>query len=1241
MPTAGARLITGPLNLRYKWVSNGTTLDSDSCPAIERSMPQSLSLSLPLIVTSRGQINTVQPLGCPSMIVASASEATARRVVRRQLIKACRDATGSELIQQFVRGRPEQGSVTVELAPVRRQLEWRRPIELSLPTFRWRQGPELVVSYVPALDLTVVASPQTDVPRLVSEQIRSALRRHDYWSLRALALLDGNVESRLQPDQLMVQVPTPAELARRNEKASEEKNPVLRRVATRLRRNDLTPAFYREREVGLLGELLHGADAKSVLLVGPSGVGKTAIFHQWFRQLPRETSIAAWATDGSRLISGQTGFGMWQQQCLQMADEASRYPTVLHLGNLVELTESGRLSGSGGCASLLAPRIASGSIVVVIECTAEQLTRVRRQEPRIIAAITPLVIDEPTAEQTRNILLESAASWKPVDVTAEMRRRQKRKRRRETDRAVDSGVRPKDSARTRANLASEHQGRSTDPMVIEPEALEILDRLQRRFPTDSASPGRALSFFRTLTGQARLSGAAVIEAFGRQTGLPRFLIDEGVRPDLDEIARELSARVLGQPLVIEALVDVIATMAADLSRSDRPLASLMLIGPTGVGKTETAKALARLVYSDASRLVRIDMSELSTPLAAGRLIGDAVHPEGVLTSAVRAQPFSLVLLDEFEKAHRSVFDLLLQVLGEGRLTDGRGRTADFRNSIIMMTSNLGVDSFRDVTTGLVETQREDRVRRHFEKQLRSFLRPEMFNRIDQVLSYDPLDRDSVRKIAEKQISDLSARDGWISYGRELVVAEPVVDLVCRDGYQPQFGARPLARQIEQRIVTPMARKLCQTRHAVRHDVDVRLAGSAGTSAVARMVTPSPKSKSRRDVTRVIEDTVVLRRRCQGFDSSDAVRRIRNEQTRITRQLKVELRRAKDREAKAKIKASPMAVHRLGLRKLLQDVDRARDAVDRLECDLLTRFYSAEPIHVVDSERELSTAREQVWDILCQLLSQTLIDRQQIVLVISGKQLSIARRLIAAYARIAVDQQWSLMVHALRPRIKGRSLIEDEVLDAEGWGRKPAFRVTSRAQDRPRPDPEDQATSRFLEVLGQGFPFDGPTAFPPSPSDTAQEEAWADKGNAGADKVVQSAPNLIAYPLEDFDRLYPLPRGTLAVMLSLKGNAVEFMLRGEAGIHTFSTTEGGKRDEQTLLVDCHIGRAIQYVAPARLANRKFDAAGVPRRHYNLIEKMVTDLADDREVRVKMDREGKWLLPLVKDEAERRIWSELDS
>ena len=296
---------------------------------------------------------------------------------------------------------------------------------------------------------------------------------------------------------------------------------------------------------------------------------------------------------------------------------------------------------------------------------------------------------------------------------------------------------------------------------MDPEAIDTLDKLHRRYATYSAFPGRPLRFLRNLlTDAARridmmIWSEDITTAFSQETGLPLWLLEPSARLDLQAAHAWFAQRVIGQEQAVAAVVDLLATVKAELSRPGRPIASLLFIGPTGVGKTEMAKSLAEFLYQDPRRMTRIDMSEYADPLAADRLIGGA-GGEGLLTAKVREQPFGVVLLDEFEKAHLRLFDLLLQVLGEGRLTDAAGRLADFRNSVVIMTLNLGVDSFGRAAAGFAGPTPSGDAPEHFTREVERFLRPEMFNRIDRIITFMPLEKAALRQIARRELRSWSA-----------------------------------------------------------------------------------------------------------------------------------------------------------------------------------------------------------------------------------------------------------------------------------------------------------------------------------------------------------------------------------------------------------------------------------------------------------------------------------------------------
>lgn len=290
---------------------------------------------------------------------------------------------------------------------------------------------------------------------------------------------------------------------------------------------------------------------------------------------------------------------------------------------------------------------------------------------------------------------------------------------------------------------------------------------------------------------------------GKWTGIPVARLLEGEREKLVHMEERLADRVAGQQQAVEAVSNAVRRARAGLSDPRRPMGSFLFLGPTGVGKTELAKALAAFLFDDENALVRIDMSEYMERHAVSRLVGAppgyvGYEEGGQLTEAVRRRPYAVVLLDEIEKAHPEVFNILLQVLDDGRLTDGQGRTVDFRNTVIIMTSNLGSDIILEEDQA---AQREAMIA----EVLRQSLRPEFLNRIDEVITFSRLTPTELRLIVRFQLKDLEAR---LEERRiQLVIDDEALDLLAQRGYQPEYGARPLRRVIQRSLGDPLAVKL--------------------------------------------------------------------------------------------------------------------------------------------------------------------------------------------------------------------------------------------------------------------------------------------------------------------------------------------------------------------------------------------------------------------------------------------------
>jgi len=295
------------------------------------------------------------------------------------------------------------------------------------------------------------------------------------------------------------------------------------------------------------------------------------------------------------------------------------------------------------------------------------------------------------------------------------------------------------------------------------------------------------------------------------TGIPVTRMMETERAKLLVLEERLHQRVVGQDEAVEAVSNAVRRNRSGLQDPNRPIGSFIFLGPTGVGKTELCKALAEVLFDDENAMVRVDMSEFMERHTVSRLIGAppgyvGYEEGGRLTEAVRRRPYCVVLLDEIEKAHRDVFNVLLQVLDDGRLTDSHGRTVDFTNTIIVMTSNIGSQMIQQISQ---EGGSEEEVRSAVRGALQSSFLPEFLNRIDEIIIFHPLDRNQIRRIVGLQIERLAKQ--LEGHGMRLEVTDAALDAIAREGYDPIYGARPLKRAIQQKIQNPLAAEILKGR----------------------------------------------------------------------------------------------------------------------------------------------------------------------------------------------------------------------------------------------------------------------------------------------------------------------------------------------------------------------------------------------------------------------------------------------
>jgi ATP-dependent Clp protease ATP-binding subunit ClpB len=385
----------------------------------------------------------------------------------------------------------------------------------------------------------------------------------------------------------------------------------------------------------------------------------------------------------------------------------------------------------------------------------------------------------------------------------------------EREKELIDSIRQTKEAIEQARMEGERAEREGDLQRVAEIRYGTLVELERQLADGNQALASLQSDRKMLNEE--VSEEDVADVVAQWTGIPVARLLEGEMQKLVRLEEHLHERVVGQDKAVTAVANAIRRSRAGMQDPNRPIGSFLFLGPTGVGKTELARALADYLFDDDRAIVRIDMSEYQERHTVSRLVGAppgyvGYEEGGQLTEAVRRRPYSVVLLDEMEKAHGDVFNILLQLLDDGRLTDGHGRTVDFRNAIVIMTSNLGSAVFQDPS--MTPEQREEAVL----EEVRTYFRPEFINRIDEIVVFEPLGQAQIREIVEIQLRGLRAR--LADRNIELEVTDAALDHLAAVGYDPSFGARPLRRAIQRELQDPLALELLSGGIADGHTVAV-------------------------------------------------------------------------------------------------------------------------------------------------------------------------------------------------------------------------------------------------------------------------------------------------------------------------------------------------------------------------------------------------------------------------------------
>ncbi|WP_437288533.1 AAA family ATPase [Sorangium sp. So ce406] len=600
-------------------------------------------------------------------------------------------------------------------------------------------------------------------------------------------------------------------------------------LTQRAAQGDLDGGAPRSPQREQLALLLGAGRAQPVIVVGPPGCGKTTLIHRAVLDLLEADGYAAHrnldrardvvAVSGRRIIAGMSHLGDWEKRCVELVEDARSRGAILVVDDLHHFGRIGRSRESErSLADFFRGPLSRREIVMVGECSPEAFRLLEQEAPSFAALFTPLFLPEATPSETFRLMVREVRA-----------------------------------------LEQRHAAR------VSPYALRTILDLGGSLLSAQALPGKAMDLLREVvraTGrpapaaeQAAARGPRpvgshdVLRLLSQKTGVPGLLLGGDEPLDAGALEEEIGRRVIGQPEAVRAAADLVARIKAGLVDPRRPYGVYLFTGPTGTGKTELARCMAELIYGGASRLLRLDMSEHSGPDAPARLIGDRYAPDGILTQRAREQPFSLVLLDEIEKAHPSVHSLLLQLFEDGRLTDAAARPAHFNHAVVVMTSNLGARARPSLGfggAGLSEARAlaaAEEAAQEVARAVREFFPPELFNRIDRVVPFRPLTPQVAVRVAEKELDKLLCRRGLTERSVFVRRGAGVAERIAREAFVAEDGARSVKRFVEDEIGSLLSDALAGSAPAAMQLLRIHTRGAPAEDGAAPAASPAPPSPS--------------------------------------------------------------------------------------------------------------------------------------------------------------------------------------------------------------------------------------------------------------------------------------------------------------------------------------------------------------------------------------------------------------
>jgi ATP-dependent Clp protease ATP-binding subunit ClpC len=630
------------------------------------------------------------------------------------------------------------------------------------------------------------------------------------------------------------------------------------------RRGEIDPVIGRADEIEQAVEVLSRRTKNNPVLIGEAGVGKTAIVEGLAQRIV--DNDVPLTLEGKRviqldlagLVAGTRYRGDFEERLRKIIDEIQQSGDglIVFLDEIHTLVGAGGGGGDGGgmdASNMLKPALARGQLRVVGATTLDEYRKYIEKDAALARRFQPVLVGEPSVEDTVAILRGLRDNYEAhhqvritdeaLDAAAELSDRYI------TDRYLpDKAIDLIDQAGARVRLRVKtpgadvrEQDRRLEQLTRDRDQAIAAENYERASDLrDEINTVRAQIDEIAGTGDAvpQVTQDDVADVVSRATGIPVSQLTEEERDRLLRLEGHLHDHVVGQDEAVEAVAEAVRRSRAGLGDPDRPVGSFLFLGPTGVGKTELARTLAGALFGDTDRMIRLDMSEFQERHTVSRLVGAppgyvGYDEAGQLTEAVRRRPYSVVLLDEIEKAHPDVFNILLQVLDDGRLTDSQGRTVSFKNTVLIMTSNLGSDLINgtkrsvgfDTGSGSADTELQDKL----DRRLREQLRPEFINRIDEIIIFRQLETDQLRRITEMMLQETRRRLHAQDVTIEITTA--AVDWLADKGFQPEFGARPLRRTIQRELDNRLSKLLLSADLAPGQQVTVDAADGKLTFTV--------------------------------------------------------------------------------------------------------------------------------------------------------------------------------------------------------------------------------------------------------------------------------------------------------------------------------------------------------------------------------------------------------------------------